>query len=76
MTQKVLIENKEEWIDFIEMVTNEEADADGDFFVKHDLMAEFCMYAVRRASIKSFVGGVVSTLVFVVLLGYSVKLLS
>jgi hypothetical protein len=76
MSETVLIHDREEWFEFIEAVKEGNVNEEDSFFVEHDLVADFCLYAAKRASIRAFWFGVVSTLIFVVLLGYTVKLLS
>ena len=76
MSENVLIHDREEWFEFVEAIKKGNVNEEDSFFVEHDLVADFCLFAARRASIRAFWFGVVSILIFVVLLGYTVKLFS
>jgi hypothetical protein len=72
----VLIRTPKEWEDLAKNMRDEKISKSYQFFVEHDMAAEFSVWAIKRAITKGIAIGTVGTLFFVVMLGFIVRLMT
>lgn len=72
----VLIRTPKEWEDFARKMHADKISKSDQFFVEHEMAAEFSIWAIKRAITKGIAIGIVGTLFFVVMLGLIVRLMT
>jgi hypothetical protein len=72
----VLIRTPQQWEDFVRSKVGNEISHKDEFFVEHQMAAEFSVWAIRRGTLRGLVYGIVGTLFFVVMLGFIVRLMT
>ena len=75
MMEKVFIDSQEKWKMAIKLENKQGEVPEGLLWIDYNLSSQFMVYAIKRASISGFICGVVSSLVFVVVLGVIVRLM-
>ena len=72
----VLIRTPKDWEDFVRLKIQDKVPSRDEFFVEHELAAEFSVFLMQRSVWKGITIGVVGTLFFVVMLVTVVRLVT
>jgi len=72
----VLIRTPKQWEDLARNMRDQTVSRSDQFFVEHEMAAEFSVWAIKRAITKGIAIGTVGTLFFVVMLGFIVRLMA
>lgn len=70
----VLIRNPKEWESLVRAKRAEIVSEKDQFFVEHDMVEEFSLYAIRNSRLEGAIMGIIGTLVFAVILAAVVRL--